>query len=223
VITVARRVRRDPMPVFAGSYTGRLVLATESAEDTEARLSAFTELAATAISKADANDELRQLAEEQAALRRVATLVAEVAPPDEIFAAVVDEVGTILGLQGIELVRYEGLDRFDVLPLSVLTAGAIEVLGVDYRRLRPNVLLGGVAGLTERDWVGRRIRIGSALVAFAQLRPRCVMTTFDPDTLEQDHGVLRQIVREYDGTFALDAFVVEPGRVRVGDPVTLEG
>ena len=108
VITVARRVRRDPMPVFAGSYTGRLVLATESAEDTEARLSAFTELAATAISKADANDELRQLAEEQAALRRVATLVAEVAPPDEIFTAVVDEVGTILGLQGIELVRYEG-------------------------------------------------------------------------------------------------------------------
>jgi len=133
-------------------------------------------------------------------------------------AAVADAVGG-----EVELVRYEGLDRFDVLPLSVLTAGAIEVLGVDYRRLRPNVLLGGVAGLTERDWVGRRIRIGSALVAFAQLRPRCVMTTFDPDTLEQDHDVLRRIVREYDGTFALDAFVVEPGRVRVGDPVTLEG
>jgi len=123
----------------------------------------------------------------------------------------------------VELVRYEGLDRFDVLPLSVLTAGAIAVLGVDYRRLRPNILLGGVDGLTEREWVGRTIRIGSARVAFAQLRPRCVMTTFDPDTLEQDQGVLRRIVREYDGAFALDAFVVEPGRVQVGDPVIVEG
>ena len=123
----------------------------------------------------------------------------------------------------VELVRYEGLDRFDVLPLSVLTAGAVAALGVDHRRLRPNLLLGGVDGLTERDWVGRTIRIGSALVAFAQLRPRCVMTTFDPDTLEQDHGVLRRIVREYGGTFALDAFVVEPGRVRVGDPVIVDG
>jgi uncharacterized protein YcbX len=123
----------------------------------------------------------------------------------------------------VELVRYEGLDRFDILPLSVLTAGAIAVLGIDHRRLRPNILLGGVTGLAEREWVGRRIRIGSALVAFAQLRPRCVMTTFDPDTLVQDHDVLRRIVREYDGTFALDAFVVEPGRVRVGDRVIVEG
>src|SRR5262249_52152525 len=121
----------------------------------------------------------------------------------------------------VELVRYEGLDRFDVLPLSVLTTGAIAVLGLDHRRLRPNILLGGVDGLTEREWVGRTIRIGSARVGFMQLRPRCVMTTFDPDTLEQDHGVLRRIVRDYDGSFALDAFVVEPGRVRVGDPVIL--
>ena len=59
------------------------------------------------------------------------------------------------------------------------------------------------------------------LVEFVQLRPRCVMTTFDPDTLEQDHGVLRRIVREFDGTLALDAAVLEPGRIRVGDAVTL--
>jgi uncharacterized protein YcbX len=120
---------------------------------------------------------------------------------------------------GVELVRDEGLDRFDILPLSVLTDGAIAQLGVDHRRLRPNILLGGVEGLAERDWPGRTIRIGAALVQLVQLRPRCVMTTFDPDTIEQDHGVLRRIVRAYDGTFALDAYVVEPGRVHVGDPV----
>ena len=117
------------------------------------------------------------------------------------------------------LVRYDGPERFDVLPLLVGTDGAFAELGVDHRRLRPNIVVGGVEGLAERDWPGRTIRIGAALVQLVQLRPRCVMTTFDPDTIEQDHGVLRRIVRAYDGTFALDAYVVEPGRVHVGDPV----
>jgi uncharacterized protein YcbX len=123
----------------------------------------------------------------------------------------------------VDLVRDESLERFDILPLSILTDGAIAALGVDYRRLRPNLLLGGVDGLAERGWPGRRLRIGDAVIELVQLRPRCVMTTFDPDTLAQDHGVLRRIVREFDGTMALDAFVRTPGRVRVGDPVIVEG
>lgn len=45
------------------------------------------------------------------------------------------------------------------------------------------------------------------------------MTTFDPDTLAQDLGVLRRIVNEFGGAMALDAYVIEPGRVRIGDPV----
>src|SRR2546421_385511 len=49
--------------------------------DTEGRLSEFTQLAATAIANAESREQLRQLAEEQAALRRVATLVAQGAPP----------------------------------------------------------------------------------------------------------------------------------------------
>ncbi|MDQ3122183.1 MAG: MOSC N-terminal beta barrel domain-containing protein [Actinomycetota bacterium] len=120
---------------------------------------------------------------------------------------------------GATLVLSDGPERFDVLPLSILTDGAIAALGVDRRRLRPNILIGGVDGLTERDWPGRELRIGSALVAVVKLRPRCVMTTFDPDTLAQDHGVLRRIVTDFDGVMALDAFVVEPGSVHVGDAV----
>src|SRR5262249_48100931 len=54
-------------------------------EDTEARLSAFTELVGVAIAETQAREELRALAEERAALRRVATLVAEDAPPAELF------------------------------------------------------------------------------------------------------------------------------------------
>ncbi|MDT7650090.1 MAG: hypothetical protein QOI36_1496, partial [Pseudonocardiales bacterium] len=72
--------------------------------DTEQRMVGFTELIGTAIANAEgraqleeSRDELRRLAEEQAALRRVATLVARGVPPAEFFAAVAREVGTVLG------------------------------------------------------------------------------------------------------------------------------
>lgn len=60
--------------------------------DTEGRLAQFIELVATAIANAESREALAKLAEEQAALRRVATLVAQGARPSEIFAAVSDEV-----------------------------------------------------------------------------------------------------------------------------------
>lgn len=123
---------------------------------------------------------------------------------------------------GARLRRFEGLDRFDVLPLLVATDGAVAALGVDRRRLRPNIVVGGVEGLAERAWPGRRLTIGDAVVAVRTLRERCVMTTFDPDTLEQDVSVLRRIVKEFEGTMALDCEVVRGGRVAAGDPVMLE-
>jgi len=123
---------------------------------------------------------------------------------------------------GARLERFLGEERFDVLPLMVATDGAIAALGVDGRRLRPNIVVGGVDGLGEREWPGRRLRIGGEVViAVAQLRGRCVMTTYDPDTQAQDHGVLRRIVREFGGTMALDCAVEAEGSVHVGDPVVL--
>jgi len=124
-----------------------------------------------------------------------------------------------------ELVYYDGdgPQRFDVLPLSVATDGGVAAVGVDRRRFRPNILIEGVAGLTEREWVGRSLQIGTAVVGVRQVRGRCVMTTFDPDTLEQDISVLQKIAFELDGRKALDCYVVEPGLARVGDPVELLG
>ena len=84
--------------------------------DTEARLAGFTELVATAIANAQARVELRGHVEEQAALRRVATLVARGAPPGEVFAAVTAEVGRMLGTD------YSGMGRYD-------PDGAVTVLG----------------------------------------------------------------------------------------------
>ncbi|MCW2691550.1 MAG: Histidine kinase [Mycobacterium sp.] len=75
--------------------------------DTEVRLAGFTELVATAIANAQARMELRGFAEEQAALRRVAALVARVAPPEEVFAAVAAEVGRVLSADVTGISRYD--------------------------------------------------------------------------------------------------------------------
>ncbi len=145
---------------------------------------------------------------------------------------------------GARLVRTElAHERFDILPLLVMTDGAIAVISnaslaagsteTDRRRFRPNLLIAGVPGLAERGWEGRRLRIGNpgkagqtgsaggVVVALADLRGRCVMTTFDPDTLEQEPRVLRTIVERTGGVLGLNAEVVRGGRVRVGDPVEL--
>jgi MOSC domain-containing protein len=120
-----------------------------------------------------------------------------------------------------ELLYYDGPERFDVLPLLVATDGAISYMGFDSRRLRPNIIVGGVEGLQEREWPGHHLRIGEAVIYAAQLRGRCVMTTYDPDTLKQDMSVLRSIVRKLGGVMALDSAVVSGGLIREGDPVTL--
>ena len=75
--------------------------------DTEAELAGFTELIATAIANTDARVELGSFAEEQAALRRVATAVARGAPPEEVFAAVTEEAGLLLGVDYTVLSRYD--------------------------------------------------------------------------------------------------------------------
>jgi hypothetical protein len=111
-------------------------------------------------------------------------------------------------------------DRFDVLPLLVATDGAVKEFGRDVRRLRPNIVVGGAVGMEETTWPGSELRIGEAAIYLDSLRPRCPMTTVDPDTLERDPQVLRDIGRRFGGRLALNADVIRPGPVRVGDAVT---
>src|SRR6185437_4895748 len=81
---------------------------------TEARLAGFTELTATAIANAQARVELRGFAEEQAALRRVATLVVRAAPWEEVFAAVAAEAGQLLSADATLMSRYDPDDEATV-------------------------------------------------------------------------------------------------------------
>jgi GAF domain-containing protein len=85
------------------------------AEDAEARIAAFTELVATAVSNAEAREELQRLADEQAALRRVATLVARGIGPEGVFGAVAVEVGVLFGADVAAIVRFEDDGKVTVL------------------------------------------------------------------------------------------------------------
>jgi len=123
-----------------------------------------------------------------------------------------------------ELVTLEQIpapQAFDVLPLLVATDGAARYLNIDHRRLRPNILLADVPDLEERNWPGKIIAIGDVRIHAEKLRDRCVMTTFDPDTQAQDPSVLLRIVRELDGSTALDSSVITPGKIRVGDAAAI--
>lgn len=125
------------------------------------------------------------------------------------------------GGAGSRLVQSNQEDRFDVLPLLVATDGMLAAVGYDRRRFRPNLVIGGVPGLAERQWEGARLRIGPVMIGMDDLRERCIMTTFDPDSGEQDLAVLRRVQREFEGRLGLNSYVAATGHISVGDTVTL--
>ena len=99
-------------PILVDGRVWGAAIATSTAEEpfpqgTESRIAAFTELVATAISNAEARAEVARLADEQAGLRRVATLVAQEAPPAEVFAKVAEEVGRLIDAETAAMHFYE--------------------------------------------------------------------------------------------------------------------
>jgi GAF domain-containing protein len=139
----------------AGRLWGVMVVSTTEpeplVEGTEARLAAFTELLATAISNTAAQEELAQLADEQAALRRVATLVARGERPDAVFAAVAEEVGVLLDVDGARVVRYVSDD--EILQLEGWTTPGHDRLPVGPLKLE------GTSMSSEVLRTGRAVRI----------------------------------------------------------------
>lgn len=133
---------------------------------------------------------------------------------------VLSAVHKIVG-PGARLVRKDSPDRFDILPLLVATDGAIAEFGRDLRRLRPNIVIGGVAGLEEREWQGGQILMDDVVIGIHDLRSRCIMTTFDPDSLAHDPDVLRDIVKRFGGKLALNCDVTRGGQIQVNEEVKI--
>ncbi len=111
--------------------------------------------------------------------------------------------------------------HFDAAPILVVTDGAADLLGEDRRRLRPNIVVEGVEALTEREWVGERLRVGGAELRVRKPCERCVMTTIDPDTLAVRPDVLQRINSEFSGLMGMYCDVAVAGEVAVGDAVDL--
>jgi uncharacterized protein len=99
-------------------------------------------------------------------------------------------------------------------------AGVAGLPGVDERRFRMLIGLGGCRAHEEDEWVGRDVRVGEAVVRVLKRVVRCAATTHSPDTGRRDLDTLR-LIRSYRGgedvEFGVEAEVVAPGRVAVGD------
>ena len=119
----------------------------------------------------------------------------------------------------------------DAFPVMLMTTSALRSLAValpdsviDVRRFRPNLVVdtGDEGGHPEFAWVGRQLRLGTAVLDVAAGCPRCVMITRDVSpTIPGDRAVLRHVVRELDQNVGVYATVSTPGIVSTGDTVTL--
>ena len=130
-----------------------------------------------------------------------------------------------------------GIDRPDEGAVSLQSTAALAAMAraadldvpVDGRRFRMTFTLDGVEAHAEDGWVGRRVRVGGAVVVPEGNIGRCRVTTYDPDTGVKSFDTLKLIASTRGHLpsteplpFGVHARVVAPGLVRVGDAVLLE-
>jgi uncharacterized protein YcbX len=119
----------------------------------------------------------------------------------------------------------------DAYPIHLVTSNALQALaeasGFDAsaRRFRPNLVVDmpGGPGMPERDWIGRRLRIGSLVLAFRSPTLRCGMPARPQPLLglAAQPGLTRALVEHCGRTLGLNAVVEHPGRVALGDTAEL--
>ncbi|MEK2489361.1 MOSC N-terminal beta barrel domain-containing protein [Kitasatospora purpeofusca] len=136
--------------------------------------------------------------------------------------------------EDVELAREDAVSHFDQLPVSVLTtatldwvARAVPTAAVDVRRFRPNILLRtppGTPPFGEDAWFGREAR-GSARsgarLAFVRASERCAMVTVAQPGLPHAPEILKAIAQAHDTRLDALAEVAAPGRLAVGDTLTI--
>jgi uncharacterized protein len=110
--------------------------------------------------------------------------------------------------------------------LSALAAAAGQDQPLDPRRFRMSVVVDGVEPYAEDGWLGRRVRLGEAVVTPTGNVGRCAITTQDPDTGRRSLDTLELIAttRGHLPTtealpFGVFGSVLTPGRIRLGDEV----
>jgi uncharacterized protein YcbX len=128
-----------------------------------------------------------------------------------------DGAATLLSVAALERLRREAA-----------TADAIDA--IDARRFRMTFGIDGIDAHEEDTWIGRDVRIGEALVRVLGNVGRCALTTRDPETGVVDLKTLHHLKAYRDRVatteplpFGVHARVLQPGRVRLGDGVAVNG
>ena len=151
-----------------------------------------------------------------------------------VFGRTEDEPLPDIGKFPPEILQYESPPGtyFDAFPLLVMSERSMQTMDAaapdsqfDVRRFRPNLVVAaeGDDDFPELAWVGKRVRMGEAVIEVAMECPRCVMTTHGFADLAKDPGIMRSLVKRAGGNLGVYASVAEPGAVRVGDTVEVLG
>jgi uncharacterized protein YcbX len=130
---------------------------------------------------------------------------------------------------GVRVIKH---DRgvFDTFPLSLISTRTVGDLGAMVEaplaplRFRPNLLVEPIDDMPfpEDSWVGSVLRIGDLRMRVDKRDQRCIMVNVDPTTTERDPRILRAIGRERQACLGVYGSTVTPGRVAVGDVVSIE-
>jgi uncharacterized protein YcbX len=130
--------------------------------------------------------------------------------------------------EGVRLLR-QTRGIFDALPLSLISTSTINALSaltgipLQPRRFRPNIVIQTLddADYPEDNWVGSVLSFGDVKMRVDKRDKRCVVTNVDPDTAERDPVVLRTIQENRESFLGVYGSTVQPGRLSVGDSVTI--
>lgn len=159
--------------------------------------------------------------------------------PARVVLGEFSEVLSELAGEHLRLVRLpdgEAIDRRRTGVVSLQSIASLEALGreaggdaaVDGRRFRMTFTIDGAAEHAEDAWIGVPVRIGEAVIVPEGNIGRCAVTTQNPETGVPDLDTLKTLANYRGGLdateklpFGVHASVIVPGRVGVGDPITL--
>jgi uncharacterized protein YcbX len=158
--------------------------------------------------------------------------------PDRSSVRVATPAGAVLDIDdpalaaelgdGVSVMRHNrGLQ--DAAPVTLISVQSVAELSrrvgadLDPLRFRANLVVDAPGGtdFPEDGWVGRSLRIGSAVVRIDERDERCGLVNVNPVTLQREPAVLRAIAQERDLCLGVYGSVATPGPVRTGDPITL--